>query len=168
IQTRQLIISDPDDDTADSISVDPNLSSVNTLLEDERRPLLNTDQKLPAYVDSTVSVEYQPYSSISHFFSSLNPIDSAAWQKSSCFGKIYHIFKSPAVFMLKLTIPVVDYDVENHNWCRYLNALHLTTGPMFAIFSTKCNQLIKEYNSVISICLTKIKLIVSCIKFYSG
>ncbi|XP_050411169.1 mitochondrial sodium/calcium exchanger protein isoform X2 [Patella vulgata] len=43
----------------------------------------------------------------------------------------------PVVFILKLTIPVVDYEDEiKHNWSRYVNSLHCTVGPLFAIFAT--------------------------------
>ncbi|KAK6190037.1 hypothetical protein SNE40_001984 [Patella caerulea] len=136
IHNQEIIINDPNEE--DSQSIDPNLSSVNTLLEDERRPLLNTEAcKLTNYVQDTVSIEQEYIHPLARFFNSVNPIDHDKWVKAGCFVRFYEVFKCPVVFVLKLTIPVVDYEDEvNHNWSRHLNSLHCTVGPLFAIFAT--------------------------------
>ena len=41
------------------------------------------------------------------------------------------------VFVLNLTIPVVDYGKEDHNWNKWLNVLHCITMPVFGVLATK-------------------------------
>ncbi|VDI21714.1 solute carrier family 24 (sodium/potassium/calcium exchanger), member 6 [Mytilus galloprovincialis] len=53
------------------------------------------------------------------------------------YAKGYEVFKSPLVFLLIITIPVVDYREENHNWNRYLNSLQIFTGFTFGALATK-------------------------------
>ena len=36
--------------------------------------------------------------------------------------------------MLKLTVPVVDYEAPLNNWNKDLHALHCVTGPVVAVF----------------------------------
>ena len=45
--------------------------------------------------------------------------------------------QAPAVFFLNLTIPVVDYGKEDHNWNKWLNVLHCITMPVFSVMAMK-------------------------------
>jgi len=67
----------------------------------------------------------------------LNPVDKEEWRQSNFFCKFFLICKVPAVFFLNLTIPVVNYDQEDHNWNKWLNVLHCVTMPVFGAIATK-------------------------------
>ena len=36
-----------------------------------------------------------------------------------------------------MTIPLVDYEAENHNWNKFLNVINCLTGPLFIVFAIK-------------------------------
>ncbi|XP_070572228.1 mitochondrial sodium/calcium exchanger protein-like isoform X2 [Ptychodera flava] len=78
-----------------------------------------------------------PPSQLKALLHGINPIDTENWKQKPFYAKFYEIFKSPFQFAFQITIPVVDYDEENHNWNRLLNTLHVITGPVFCIFVTK-------------------------------
>ncbi|XP_071944213.1 mitochondrial sodium/calcium exchanger protein-like [Antedon mediterranea] len=63
------------------------------------------------------------------------PINLEEWGDLSRLNKIYEIIKAPIQFCLQITIPVVDYDVHNHNWNKALNILHIVLGPLFFVFA---------------------------------
>eukprot|EP00058_Branchiostoma_floridae_P006381 XP_002591869.1 hypothetical protein BRAFLDRAFT_60024 [Branchiostoma floridae] len=65
----------------------------------------------------------------------LNPIDTAGWRNKGTFGKGYEIFKAPIQLVLNLTVSIVDFEEDNHNWNRPLNCLHCITGPLFVVFA---------------------------------
>ena len=46
--------------------------------------------------------------------------------------------------LLALTVPVVDFDEEDHNWNKWLNVFHVVSGPVFIALITK-RQLIVFY-----------------------
>lgn len=75
------------------------------------------------------------------FISHLNPIDSGNWNEISFTGKITNILRAPLLFATILTIPVVDYDKKNNNWCRLLNSMHCVTAPILIIMSSKWGPL---------------------------
>ena len=50
----------------------------------------------------------------------------------------------PAVFCLNLTIPVVDYDEEEHNWNKWLNVLHCLTMPVFGVVATNSKDFLSH------------------------
>ncbi|CAC5384113.1 SLC24A6 [Mytilus coruscus] len=76
----------------------------------------------------------EPGTPFEEFLSAINPIDVDEWSK---FCGLDMFFKSPLVFLLIITIPVVDYREENHKWNRYLNSLQIFTGFTFGAFATK-------------------------------
>ncbi|XP_078600082.1 mitochondrial sodium/calcium exchanger protein-like isoform X1 [Branchiostoma floridae x Branchiostoma japonicum] len=65
----------------------------------------------------------------------LNPIDTAGWRNKGAFGKGYEVFKAPIQLVLNLTVSIVDFEEDNHNWNRPLNCLHCITGPLFVVFA---------------------------------
>ncbi|CAG2251403.1 NCKX6 [Mytilus edulis] len=102
-------------------------NSVETSCEDlgEGKPLL------PPREDK------EPGTPFEEFLSAINPIDVGEWSDMKWYAKGYEVFKSPLVFLLIITIPVVDYREENHNWNRYLNSLQIFTGFTFGALATK-------------------------------
>ena len=44
-------------------------------------------------------------------------------------------FQAPALFILKLTIPVVDYGLPRHNWNKHLSIVQCIVTPVFCIFA---------------------------------
>lgn len=71
------------------------------------------------------------------FIFELCPIDISGWGERRWYSKIVEILKAPVYFLLAITTPVVDYEADHHNWCKYLNVLHCITGPMFVVFCSK-------------------------------
>lgn len=70
------------------------------------------------------------------FFRSINPIDSD-WKTMGSISQVYEIFKAPFVFLLIMTVPVVDYSEDKHNWNRILNSLHLLTSPLYCVMTVQ-------------------------------
>lgn len=64
------------------------------------------------------------------FLNHINPIDVEEWPGSSLFYKAAAILGAPLLFIALLTVPVVDWERRNNNWCRPLNVLHCVTVPL--------------------------------------
>jgi len=47
------------------------------------------------------------------------------------------LVKSPVVLILKLTIPLVDYEAANHNWNKATMIINCFTAPLFMVFAVK-------------------------------
>ena len=59
----------------------------------------------------------------------LNPLRD--WnQIPSKLGKLWLIIKAPVVFVLNLTIPVVDLEEEDMGYCRILHAIQLSLSGL--------------------------------------
>ncbi|XP_064613069.1 mitochondrial sodium/calcium exchanger protein-like [Liolophura sinensis] len=71
------------------------------------------------------------------FLNAIKPIDTQGWKEKRFYGKIFEVFKCPIQFLLLLTIPVVDESADRQNWCRYLQAFQLISGPVFSCIATK-------------------------------
>lgn len=76
------------------------------------------------------------------FLQALKPIDREEWYRSTLPWKCFLIVKIPALFFLNLTIPVVDYDKENHNWNKWLTVVQCFTMPVFCAFATKASNIL--------------------------
>ncbi|KAI3382389.1 hypothetical protein SNEBB_001765 [Seison nebaliae] len=74
---------------------------------------------------------------LSQLWSGLSPIHIHEWREMNLLNKILACVQAPITLMLHLTVPVVDKGVENNNWNRLVNALHVLTFPQFALFATK-------------------------------
>ena len=42
----------------------------------------------------------------------------------------YILPQFPITVILALTVPIVDYDEEDHKWNKWLNCLHCLTAPL--------------------------------------
>lgn len=71
----------------------------------------------------------------------INPFEIENWYEASIFVKLVIIFRAPLVFIATCTIPVVDKDKRNDNWCRLLNSLHCMTIPLVIVLSNKISQI---------------------------
>lgn len=67
------------------------------------------------------------------FLAQLVPWEPAEWAERNVVGKVYDVVAFPLRFALVLTVPVVDYEDAQDNWCRPLNTLHCVTAPVFAV-----------------------------------
>ncbi|KAK3084637.1 hypothetical protein FSP39_016661 [Pinctada imbricata] len=117
------VTNDDDDEIKDKISS-----------AGEREPLLGNGINKPN--DSSDSEEGET-SVWREFLSAITPIDTENWSDMGVIKKTYEVFKSPLVFLLIITTPVVDYDEDKHKWNRYLNSLQCTTGLVFASLATQ-------------------------------
>ncbi|KAH8316418.1 hypothetical protein KR067_007571, partial [Drosophila pandora] len=63
------------------------------------------------------------------FFQSINPIDKEKWAVNGKFWRAVYIIRSPIVFFLHLTIPIVNYEAIKHGWSKLLNCLQIVLNP---------------------------------------
>lgn len=68
------------------------------------------------------------------FLLNVCPIDINRWNEYKFYKKFIELLKSPAYFLMTLTIPVVDLESPKNNWCRSLNSLHIVTSPQIILF----------------------------------
>ncbi|XP_072164267.1 mitochondrial sodium/calcium exchanger protein-like [Diadema setosum] len=76
-------------------------------------------------------------SQMKEFFIGICPIDIKEWSEKKWYSKVWEIIKSPLIFLLTITIPVVDYNEPKNRWNRMLNVLNLLLAPTFCTFVTK-------------------------------
>lgn len=106
------------------------INPLDTATDGERQPLLSNPDviSLTAVKDMTIAQE---------FLHSINPIDTEEWSGFSLFKKVFEVFKAPIMFLLIITIPVVNYDDEKHHWNRHLYCIQCILGPLFSVAATK-------------------------------
>lgn len=86
-----------------------------------------------------VSDERSANQNIFHqFVKSINPIDATEWNDAGWFGKSVCVIKAPAILLLLLIIPIVDYSMDKHGWCKLLNVLHVCILPLAIVLLKKC------------------------------
>jgi hypothetical protein len=68
------------------------------------------------------------------FIQAINPIDLNEWNEANYFSKLMQAIKSPVIFILKLTIPLVDYDAKNHNWNKASMIINCLLAPFVIVF----------------------------------
>ncbi|XP_073839389.1 mitochondrial sodium/calcium exchanger protein-like isoform X2 [Musca autumnalis] len=69
------------------------------------------------------------------FLETLNPIDQEEWQEGSRLKHLIIVLKAPIQFSLKLLIPIVDFELEDHGWSKLLNCMQLITLPLFILWA---------------------------------
>jgi sodium/potassium/calcium exchanger 6 len=62
-----------------------------------------------------------------------------------------------------MTIPLVDYEAENHNWNKFLNMMNCLTGPLFIVFAIKGKKNLKNF---VEINDSKMYFIVAFLKLF--
>lgn len=78
---------------------------------------------------------------LKEFISNISPINIDRWKGYKFHQKIIQLMKSPSYLLMKLTIPVVDYESPKNNWCRLLNCFHIIVSPQIALFYLDCKSI---------------------------
>nr|AKN21563.1 slc24a-2 [Schmidtea mediterranea] len=66
-----------------------------------------------------------------HFALTILPVDLEEWREQSGFSKFLSIIQSPFMFILTLTIPIVDETAYLKGWCKILNCIHCLLSLVF-------------------------------------
>ncbi|XP_057294813.1 mitochondrial sodium/calcium exchanger protein-like isoform X1 [Hydractinia symbiolongicarpus] len=61
-------------------------------------------------------------------------IKSIDWKFQSIISKVFSIVKLPIIFLLSITSPIVDRDVQGEKWNKWLSCLQCLTAPVFCAF----------------------------------
>lgn len=88
----------------------------------------NDDDQVSEVMDHTV---------LSALTETFSPIDANEWKESNFLFKFMLIVKAPVIFVLKLTVPLVDYEARNHNWNKITNIINCIAAPLFMVFAVK-------------------------------
>ncbi|CAH1800977.1 unnamed protein product [Owenia fusiformis] len=70
---------------------------------------------------------------LGEFLAKINPINTEDWSEMKWYAKIYECFKAPIMFLLIISVPVVNFEEERNNWNRHLVCLNCFIGPTWAI-----------------------------------
>ncbi|CAF2033558.1 unnamed protein product [Rotaria magnacalcarata] len=65
------------------------------------------------------------------------PRTDTPWAERNLINKIFSIIRMPVLLILHFTVPLVDYDVQQHNWNKLLNSFLLLSGPLTVAILTK-------------------------------
>ncbi|XP_020290587.1 sodium/potassium/calcium exchanger 6, mitochondrial-like isoform X2 [Pseudomyrmex gracilis] len=68
------------------------------------------------------------------FLYDVNPISAEEWKKSGILLRTVLVVRSPAMFLLQLSIPVVDPTATKNGWSKLLNCFQLCVTPTIALF----------------------------------
>lgn len=71
------------------------------------------------------------------FLYSICPVDLLQWEEMSLPNRMYEVVKSPVMFLIQATTPLVDYDRPLNGWSRILNSLQCILAPLFWMFTFK-------------------------------
>lgn len=135
---RSVLSSEINDDTRksyDSITRDNQFQTEHSE-DDIFSPAPNiqnsTSERTPL-IAREMSFEFN--SQFKFFLASISPIDLVEWRKNGILLRILAVFKAPALLVLKLTVPVVNYNSPLHNWNKYLQIIHCIITPVFSLFA---------------------------------
>ena len=78
------------------------------------------------------------YSKKNDIIKGLRPFQKEEWMESNIFFKAVLLVKAPVMLILKSTVPLVDYEVDEHNWNKFVIMINCITAPTFMVFATKC------------------------------
>lgn len=67
------------------------------------------------------------------FLYDINPIGMEDWVNANQITKFILIVRSPAIFVLRLYIPVVNTTAEKNGWSKLLNCFQLCVLPIVAL-----------------------------------
>ncbi|XP_043924207.1 mitochondrial sodium/calcium exchanger protein [Protopterus annectens] len=115
-------------------------SDTSSFSDEGNPPVLNSSIQDPVSDSEYEPLIREPESTFSIFLNSINPIDWKRVRRRTCVCKWFKIIKTPAEFILLLTVPVVDNDKDDRNWKRPLNCLHLITSPLVFILTLKSGK----------------------------
>jgi sodium/potassium/calcium exchanger 6 len=109
-------------------------------IEGQRRPLLSQDtaainverETETGSTDEEALVEYK-----SEFRASCWPVDMFEWRESNVLNKAMIVVKTPVFYLLKMSIPLVDYDIAKSNWNKVTILINCVVAPIFIVFATQ-------------------------------
>lgn len=82
----------------------------------------------------------------------LNPFDKVEWAASGLFLRFLILIKVPITFVLLLVVPVVDYELPRHGWCKLLNSAQIVLMPM-TVFYVLCKYYFYRFYFCAMVCL---------------
>lgn len=120
--------------------------------------------------DEATKLERRRWDELEQFLIKINPINLDEWYQIGLLRKIMSMLRAPLLFVTIMTVPVVDHDKKNSNWCRILNSLHcvlVPTTPILTIrWMTSQNSLI--CGVPLGIILLWIGIILGIVVFYTS
>lgn len=86
---------------------------------------------------SNIGDAHEPEKPLTKVLKALLPLDLGLLRSGevSWVRKIWEVIRSPVVFLLNLTIPVVNGDLEDGGWCQHMTIIQCLVAPQFVIFS---------------------------------
>ena len=139
-KSSTLVIDDDTLSTISNINVSENKSNQFNNEEIEEHITVISEEKhyfsKQFSISSIISPELiaKAISESKEFLLNVCPIDISRWNEYKFYKKLIELLKSPAYFLMTLTIPVVDFESPKNNWCRSLNSLHIFTSPQIILF----------------------------------
>ncbi|XP_054718677.1 mitochondrial sodium/calcium exchanger protein-like [Uloborus diversus] len=81
--------------------------------------------------------ELESRSELWDFMVKVCPVNTKKWHQLKWWKKLIAIVRSPAILIMRLTVPVLDAGEEDFNWNRYLICTQCITGPVFISLVTE-------------------------------
>lgn len=119
------------------------------------RPLLNTNNGDDDVESNSQMLKTNYKKSLKQ---TCNPIDITEWKESNIINKAIIVIKTPVFYLLKMTIPLVDYDLPNSNWNKVTILINSFISPIFMVFATKIGT-----NKIVGIPLWSIALVLGIV-----
>lgn len=95
----------------------------------------NSEKKMVEW--SSIKTENLSYNEWDDLIAHIDPFDSDNWSQASLLRKLIIVLRAPLMFIAICTIPVVDLEKKNHNWCRLLKSFHCVSIPLMIVLSNK-------------------------------
>ena len=104
------------------------------------------------------------------FIDAVKPFDTEDWRDLKWYGRIYIVVRTPITVMLKLTVPVVNFEAIQNNWNKDLHALQCVTGPVVAVFLADYSAALYMFGGVFPACLlvTSIGVILAAVVWFTS
>lgn len=99
--------------------------------EEAHRPLLNEN----TINDQELKVVESDYKTATR--ASCIPLNVKEWNESNIINKAIIVIQTPIFYLLKMTIHLVDYDIENSNWNKVTIMINCLISPVFMVFATQ-------------------------------
>nr|AKN21565.1 slc24a-5 [Schmidtea mediterranea] len=109
---------------------------INIISEENQIEKSSVDSTLHTSSESDIDVETKDVQFpglFKHFLMKIIPINFEEWKEQSLFSKVLSVIQSPIMFILTLTIPVVEEEEYLKGWCKLLNCLHCILSPLIWI-----------------------------------
>lgn len=106
-------------------------------VEGQRRPLLGQQ----VAINEEEAEDAKPADELVSYKSELRascwPLDMTEWRESNFFNKAMIVVKTPVFYLLKMSIPLVDYDIAKSNWNKSTIMINCLVAPIFMVLATQ-------------------------------